>query len=112
MATIRHKLMAMIATVIAASACTENKIQTPAESLLERLENQREQGKIMFGHQDSYLYGHSWKVEADATEFDRSDLHDVTGKYPALYGMDLGGIELAERIQAHPQGCQLQLLWR
>ena len=94
MATIRHTVMAMIATVIAASACTENKVLTPAESLLERLENQIEEGKIMFGHQDSYLYGHSWKVDTNATEFNRSDIHDVTGKYPALYGMDLGGIEL------------------
>jgi hypothetical protein len=45
--------MAMIATVIAASACTENKVLTPAESLLERLENQIGEGKIMFGHKDS-----------------------------------------------------------
>ena len=91
---IRHKIMAMIATVITASACTEKQTQTPAESLLERLENQIKKGQIMFGHQDSYLYGHSWKVEADANEFNRSDIHDVLGKYPALYGMDLGGIEL------------------
>ena len=72
MGMIRHKILAMIATVITASACTEKQNQTPAESLLERLENQIEQGKVMFGHQDTYLYGHCWKVAADATEFNRT----------------------------------------
>ena len=86
--------MATIAAAIAFTACGKKQEQTPAETLLERLSSYIEQGKIMFGHQDSYLYGHSWKVEADATEFNRSDIHDVTGNYPALYGMDLGGIEL------------------
>ena len=90
----RIKIMAIIATAIAAAACGSTKEQTPAESLLADLGKYIEDGKIMFGHQDSYLYGHSWKVDADQTVFDRSDIHYVTGKYPALYGMDLGGIEL------------------
>lgn len=94
MGMIRHKILAMIATVITTSACTEKHTQTPADSLLERLENQIGQGKVMFGHQDTYLYGHSWKTDTDATEFNRSDIHDIIGRYPALYGMDLGGIEL------------------
>ena len=90
----RLKIMTMIAAAIALTACGNKQEQTPAETLIERLGNYIEQGKIMFGHQDSYLYGHSWKVEENATEFNRSDIYDVTGKYPALYGMDLGGIEL------------------
>ena len=88
----RIKIMAMIATAIAAAACGSTKEQTPAESLLGDLGKYIENGKIMFGHQDSYLYGHSWKVDADQTVFDRSDIHYVTGKYSALYGMDPGGI--------------------
>ena len=65
-----------------------------AEALMTRLGGNIAKGKIMFGHQDTYLYGHSWKIEADATVFDRSDIHDVAGRHPALYGLDLGGIEL------------------
>jgi len=92
---IKLKTMAMIAAAIAVSACgNRQEVLTPAESLTTRLGEQIGQGKIMFGHQDSYLYGHSWKVEENGTEFNRSDIHDVCGKYPALYGMDLGGIEL------------------
>lgn len=69
-------------------------ILTPAETLLSRLVGQIEAGKVMFGHQDSYLYGHSWKIAEDASSYDRSDIKDVAGVYPALSGMDLGGIEL------------------
>jgi len=43
---------------------------------------------FMFGHQDDLAYGVSWRYEKD-----RSDIKDVTGDYPAVYGWDLGGIE-------------------
>jgi mannan endo-1,4-beta-mannosidase len=88
------KIMTAVAAALALASCGKQQEKTPAESLIERLSGQIENGEIMFGHQDSYLYGHSWKVEENQTVFDRSDIHDVTGKYPALYGMDLGGIEL------------------
>ena len=89
------KIMTIVAAAMAASACgNTQETMTPAESLIERLSTYIDQGKIMFGHQDTYLYGHSWKVDADATEFNRTDIHDVAGLYPALSGMDLGGIEL------------------
>ncbi len=43
---------------------------------------------FMFGHQDDLAYGVNWKYEAG-----RSDVKDVTGDYPAVYGWDLGGLE-------------------
>ena len=48
----------------------------------------------MYGHQDDLMYGHSWKLEDDASDFTQSDVYAVCGKYPAVYGMDLGGIEM------------------
>ncbi|HEY4935776.1 MAG TPA: glycosyl hydrolase [Puia sp.] len=44
---------------------------------------------ILLGHQDDPCYGVGWKYIAG-----RSDIRDVTGQYPALYGFDLGRIEL------------------
>jgi len=43
---------------------------------------------ILFGHQDDLAYGVNWKYEAG-----RSDVKDVTGDYPGVYGWDLGGLE-------------------
>ncbi len=44
---------------------------------------------ILIGHQDALSYGVGWNGDAD-----RSDVKDVTGSHPAVYGWDIGGIEL------------------
>ena len=44
---------------------------------------------VMFGHQDALAYGVTWRYEND-----RSDIKDVTGEHPAVYGWDVGGIEM------------------
>lgn len=46
---------------------------------------------IMLGHQDALSYGAHWKGDPD-----RSDLKDLTGSHPAVFGWELGGIELGK----------------
>src|SRR6476661_9697 len=48
---------------------------------------------IMFGHQDDLAYGVGWKYEPG-----RSDIKDVTGDYPAVYGFELGHLEIDAQI--------------
>jgi hypothetical protein len=48
---------------------------------------------IMFGHQDDLAYGVGWKYEDG-----RSDIKDITGDYPAVYGWELGRIELDHEV--------------
>jgi len=43
----------------------------------------------MFGHEDDLAYGVYWAYEAG-----RSDVKEITGSYPAVYGWDVGWIEL------------------
>jgi mannan endo-1,4-beta-mannosidase len=45
---------------------------------------------FMFGHQDDLAYGVEWKYKDG-----RSDVKDVAGDYPAIYGWELGGLERA-----------------
>lgn len=48
------------------------------------------QGKgVFFGHQDALAYGVNWKYEPG-----RSDVKDVSGAHPALFGWELGHLEL------------------
>ena len=80
------------------AVCCRNgdRLDKTASDLMDRMRRNIEQGVIMYGHQDDLMYGHSWKVEEGETDFLRSDVKDVCGMYPAVYGMDLGGIELGD----------------
>ncbi len=50
---------------------------------------------IMFGHQDDLAYGIGWWAE----DF-RSDVHDVCGKFPAVFGWDAGEIGFERNIDS------------
>ena len=91
--TLKH--ITILATALAITSCSPKEpAQTPAEALIDHLVSLVDEGKIMYGHQDDLLYGHSWKLSPDATEYVQSDVHATCGHYPAVYGTDLGGIEL------------------
>lgn len=64
-----------------------------ADGLLSALRENVSEGKILFGQQDAFMYGHSWRA-ASEDSLDRSDVKDVCGRHPAVLGLDLGGIEL------------------
>ena len=84
--------------MLALTACgTKKPVGTPKDQLAQRLSTFAEEGKIAYGHQDDLSYGHAWKVEDWETDaLERSDIKDVTGSYPMVLGMDLGGIELGD----------------
>lgn len=71
-------------------SCTveENNKKSPAEELKEKLRKIKGKG-ILFGHQDDLAYGIGWKYKEG-----ESDVKRVTGDYPAIFGWDIGGIEL------------------
>ncbi len=48
---------------------------------------------IMFGHQDDLAYGVGWKYIKG-----RSDVKEVTGSFPAVFGFELGRIEIDQAV--------------
>lgn len=44
---------------------------------------------VLFGHEDDLAYGVTWKEEPG-----RSDVKETVGSYPAVYGWDIGKLEL------------------
>ena len=93
--------------LLACSTGNQKPMETPKDQLVHRLFTYAENGQIAYGHQDDLVYGHAWCVtDWENDPLDRSDVKDVTGKYPMLLGFDLGGIELgdAENLDGVPFG--------
>ncbi len=87
-------IASLLLTLTSCSDTTGYDRTSPAEKLIMHLDMLVDSGRIMYGHQDDLMYGHSWKLEDDSEELVRSDVKDVCGAYPAVLGMDLGGIEM------------------
>ncbi|MGM9792130.1 MAG: glycoside hydrolase family 26 protein [Candidatus Cryptobacteroides sp.] len=75
------------------SGCTASS----GNSIVSTLKSAASEGKVLYGHQDDLMYGHDWNVNEDgAQEFVRSDVKAVCGQYPAVLGLELGGIEMGD----------------
>ena len=85
-------LMAVCCAALVFSGCA-----SPRERLTAQLSRAASEHKILYGHQDDPAYGHAWLVTDWETDpLDRSDVHAVAGRYPAVVGFDLGGIEMGD----------------
>ena len=88
----------ILATLAAVSCGSPQPVETPAQRLHAVLSQGVKDGKILYGHQDDLAYGHTWKVEDWASDpLTRSDVKDVTGLYPAVMGVEIGGIEMGDQ---------------
>lgn len=89
----RHGLLCAL-TLLAAPTAAGAQVDGRATPETRRLyANMRRYaaGHVMFGHQDTLAYGHDWRGPPDQSP-DRSDVRDVAGDYPAVYGWDLGDL--------------------
>ena len=68
-------------------ALMDKKATTETKNLYKNLFKLMDKG-IMFGHQDDLAYGTKWRFEEG-----RSDVKDVAGDYPSVFGWDIGQIE-------------------
>lgn len=71
---------------------TDRKATKETKNLYKNL--QHLYGKeVLFGHQDDMAYGVGWKYEEG-----RSDIKDLTGEYPAVFGFDVSGLEKDSKL--------------
>ena len=93
-----QKFSGALVGVLLLAGCTADQGPVPADPLATRetvnlyqnlLALQKE--GLMFGHQDDLVYGVGWVYEVG-----RSDVKEVCGDYPAVYGWELGHLELGE----------------
>jgi hypothetical protein len=85
-------LLLFISFVQAQSLPADKKATKQTINLYNNLKKLLDKG-FMIGHQDDLAYGVGWKYEKG-----RSDIKDITGDYPAVYGWELGRIELDHEV--------------
>jgi len=83
-----EKTIAPLRPLVDANATTETV------ALYNRLDALMNKG-IMLGHQDDLLYGNAG--EGWYNEPGRSDVKESTGKYPAVFGYEIGHVELGDK---------------
>ena len=101
------RTVALLAGILLAACSTGGKkpAETPKDRVLRILSDHVKNGEILYGHQDDLCYGHAWKVEDWRTDsLDRSDVKSVTGKYPAILGVEIGGIEMGDKASLDSVG--------
>ncbi|MEG0807427.1 MAG: glycosyl hydrolase [Alistipes sp.] len=91
------RIIILLVSCLAITACSKahSKMTDPnatsqTRNLYYALRIISKQG-VMLGHQDDTAYGIGWWGEPD-----RSDVKDVAGDYPAVYGWELGGVEKSD----------------
>ncbi len=90
MKTIIASILIVFTYTAFATKPADPKATPETVKLYENLKELSKKG-IMFGHQDDLAYGIGWIYEEG-----RSDVKDVCGDYPAVYGWELGHIELGD----------------
>jgi mannan endo-1,4-beta-mannosidase len=100
------------------------KISKNAKILHKRLFYTVKKG-IAIGHQDATSYGIGW-VQEDFSNEIKSDVQGVVGDFPAVFGFDIGKIELGNKvnldsvsfdfmrktmIEAHKKGAIITVSW-
>ena len=96
----KKTLLSLITIALIVASCSSKSIinntnlslsdkkSTPETLYLYKKLNQLVQKGYLFGHQDDLAYGVNWKYEDH-----KSDIKDVVGDYPAVYGWDIAGLE-------------------
>lgn len=90
--TILALLASIVCRVFAQPTLADKQATRQTVQLYNNLQKLLNKG-FMFGHQDDLAYGVGWKHEPG-----RSDIKDVTGDYPAIYGFELGRLEVDQPV--------------
>ena len=81
-------LMFFTATAQPAKQVSDPQATAQTKALFQNLHSHMAKG-VLVGHQDDLAYGVGWQYQPG-----RSDIKDVTGDYPAVFGWELGNLEL------------------
>lgn len=81
-------LLIQMSSCVRSQTPIDRKASNETRNLYKHLFRMQDQ-YILLGHQDDLAYGVGWKYIQG-----KSDIHSLTGQYPAVYGWDIGHLEL------------------
>ncbi|MFT4204952.1 MAG: glycosyl hydrolase [Chitinophagaceae bacterium] len=76
-----------------AQELSDRSASRETQVLYQKLKKVVDRNQYLIGHQDDLAYGVYWKYQNG-----RSDVKDVIGDYPALYGWELADLELGHSV--------------
>lgn len=90
--------------------------QSPKTALLiDNLRTISKSGTTLFGQYDTYYSGYDWLVKDGDNGFLKSDVHDLCGDYPVIFGFDINGIKQTSNLKAaikhHERGGIITISW-
>lgn len=74
---------------VSSAPTVDSSATTETKALFLKLYLLSGSNQTLFGHQDDTFFGVGWTGDAD-----RSDVRETSGSYPAVYGWELGALEL------------------
>lgn len=63
------------------------------KSLLNQLRHLSNEKITLLGQFDTYYSGYNWLIKDSDTDFIKSDIYDICGDYPVIFGFDFNGIK-------------------
>ena len=105
-------LLILINALPAYSVGRHNK---ETKALLNHLRLLSNEKKTLFGQFDTYYSGFNWLIKDSDTAFIKSDIYDICGDYPVIFGFDFNGIKQTSNkkaaIKHHERGGIITISW-
>ena len=94
------------------SAGRQNK---ETKAILNQLRCLSSEKIILLGQFDTYYSGSNWLIKDSDTDFIKSDIYDICGDYPVIFGFDFNGIKQTSNkkaaIKHHERGGIITISW-
>lgn len=108
-------IVCVLLLVVSLPAVSYGKQGKESILLIKRLKDIVCHNKTLFGQYDTYYSGYNWLIDDKDRDFIKSDIYEICGDYPAVFGFDFNGIKQTSNLNAaikhHERGGIITISW-